>query len=233
MNMDFVEKLISLRNTLLSMTRVTGATITLRSIVNTHFPDFEDSRKEKMIEDHISCVREAAVEGYNSFMKHIEKTLPKYVLRRRFHISFKPTEGPRTADDEFWLSQGKEFFGCSIDEYNIDLINQWFAYRDEWNSLHSSKPEWSNQESNYYFWSSRQHKWPDLVQCALWYSNWPTSSISAERTFALGRIVDGSQRGRQSWEIFAREMKMKANSAILKRLLTDKLDYVSNMSKPN
>jgi hypothetical protein len=127
--------------------------------------------------------------------------------------------------------QGKEFFGCSADEYNIELINQWFAYKDEWNSLHSAKPEWFNEELNYHFWSSRQHKWPDLVHCALWYSNWPTSSVSAERTFALGRIVESSQRGRQSWKVFAREIKMKANNAILKRLLTDKLDYVNNMCK--
>jgi hypothetical protein len=69
-----------------------------------------------------------------------------------------------SANDDFWLSpQGKELFGCSADEYNIKLINQWFAYKDEWNSLHSAKPEWFNEELNYQFWSSRQHKWPDLV----------------------------------------------------------------------
>jgi hypothetical protein len=64
------------------------------------------------------------------------------------------------------------------------------------------------------------------------YSNWPTSSISAERTFALGRIIDSSQRGRQTWEVFAREMKIKANNAILQQLLREKLEYIDKMAKP-
>jgi hypothetical protein len=56
----------------------------------------------------------------------------------------------------------------------------------------------------------------DLVHSALWYSNRPTSSISAERTFAFGRIADSPQRSRQCRKAFAREIKMKASSSILK-----------------
>ncbi len=145
-----------------------------------------------MIGDYIQSLREAAKAGYTSFMTHIEPNLPKYILRRRFHISCKPAEGPSDPDDEFWHTDGVKFFGCANDEFNVQLILQWFEYRAEWKSLANTNTEWFKGESNYHFWNSRKSKWPDLVNCALWYSNWPTSSICAERTFALGFVSDTS-----------------------------------------
>ena len=233
-NMNFVDKLISLRNNLLTMSRETGATITLTSILNSDdtFKEFDESRKQKMIIDHIGCLRLAADEGYKSFLKHIEPNLPMYILRRRFHISHKPNEGPTSADSEFWLSDGMKFFGCSADEYNIEMINQWFEYKEEWNTLAAQDPEWFKDESNYHFWNTRQYRWPDLVHSALWYSNWPTSSIAAERAFALGRIIDSAQRGRQSWDTFAREVKLKANTGILQKMLSQQLELIGKLTKP-
>jgi hypothetical protein len=40
------------------------------------------------------------------------------------------------------------------------------------------------------------------------------------------------QRGSQSWEAFAREIKMKANNLILEDMLRNQIEVAENMSKP-
>jgi hypothetical protein len=62
---------------------------------------------------------------------------------------------------------------------------------------------------NYDYWNNHRKMWSELCDVTLWWENWPTSSIAAERIFGIGRVVDAPQRGAQSWEIFSNEIKLR------------------------
>lgn len=59
-------------------------------------------------------------------------------------------------------------------------------------------------------------------------SNWPTSSIAAERVFASARTITSATRGGQSNEAFAKELKLKINQRMLHEELASCLNIVQN-----
>jgi hypothetical protein len=73
--------------------------------------------------------------------------------------------------------------------------------------------------------------WSELCDVTLWWENWPTSSIAAERTFGIGRVVDAPQRGAQSWEIFSNEIKLRVNQVILESVLEEQIQVVKQIKE--
>jgi len=64
------------------------------------------------------------------------------------------------------------------------------------------------QGGNSAYWENKLTTWPNLCLVAKWYSNCPISSIAAERTFAIARVMSTSVCGAQSWETFEQELKL-------------------------
>ncbi len=60
---------------------------------------------------------------------------------------------------------------------------------------------WKQPDSSYAFWLKNMHRYPTLALKSL---NFPLSSISAERTFAMGRAIDLPRRRSQSRSTFCR-----------------------------
>jgi hypothetical protein len=92
-------------------------------------------------------------------------------------------------------------------------------------------PEWFKKVDNYKFWDSFRASWPHISYFATWWSNWPTSSVAAERVFALARVVDHPQRGALSWKSFAIELFIKSNRFVLDDMLTEEYNKVDSMAK--
>jgi hypothetical protein len=65
----------------------------------------------------------------------------------------------------------------------------------------------------------------------LWWENWPTSPIAAERTFGIGRIVDAPQRRSQSLQTFANEIKLRVNQTILEELVVEQIAAVNGIKR--
>ena len=62
-------------------------------------------------------------------------------------------------------------------------------------------------------------RYPTLAPLALKALDFPLSSISAERTFAMGRAIDLPCRRSQSRSTFCREMFLRVNRALAVREL--------------
>jgi len=169
----------------------------------------------------------AAKASLVSFNKHIAVNERCYEFRRRYHISTKP-EGPNTPESGLYTPN---FFGCSADEFHIDAVLEWVQYKKEWEKREAEDPEWFKKVDNYKFWDSFRASWPHISYFATWWSDWPTSSVAAERVFALARVVDHPQRGALSWKSFAIELFIKSNRLVLDDMLTEEYNKVDSMTK--
>jgi hypothetical protein len=124
-----------------------------------------------------------------------------------------------------------ELFGSSPEDFGIDLIVEWIQYRQYWIDQTRVDPEWNKRISNYHFWNANKSRWSRLVVHAKWWINFKTSSVAAERTFALVRIMDSPQRGRLSWTTFSEQLQLKVNKEILAELLLDHVNEIHQMTK--
>lgn len=175
-------------------------------------------------------VESAAARALAIYKKHAEPALALLAHRFRFDCRNAPD---RSLPDGMLT---KEFFGCLPDNYGFDIITQWKAYVKEWWAKEASDPTgaahphpkfyWSSQD-NYAYWLSKTC-WAELRQCALWWLEMPTSSIAAERAFALGRVIDVPRRGSMTWETFKRELALRICQDDVESLLDDALKTMSN-----
>jgi hypothetical protein len=81
------------------------------------------------------------------------------------------------------------------------------------------------------FLECKQSRWSRLVVHAKWWINFKRSSVAAERTFALARIMDSPKRGRLSWTTFSKQLMLKVNKEIFGELLLDHLNEIHQMTK--
>lgn len=68
------------------------------------------------------------------------------------------------------------------------------------------------------FWRGLQDQYRHLAPLGMWYAEMPTSSVSAERLFAVMRSFKGRQRHRLSHKHVRAELMAKFNSGIVSRL---------------
>jgi hypothetical protein len=71
------------------------------------------------------------------------------------------------------------------------------------------------------YWRSKMTVWPELAPIAMKWLQVPTSSIAAERSFAIARIVDEVHRQSQTWETFCLEVFLRVNKNFVESLLFD------------
>lgn len=202
-----------------------GAERTVNQQIQLHLSEITEDRKNELKTIFIPAVMNAANKGKSSYDKHISPVMSMYELRQRFHIS-QVSGGTGQIDD---MEYTQQFIGCSDEEYGNEIIAEWCAYHKDWTTRSVADPLWYQKIRNYEYWKNKETRWPNLSLTAIWWDNWPTSSIAAERTFALARIIDMSQRGSQSWETFTNEIQLKANQSILENLLNEQVITISKL----
>jgi hypothetical protein len=102
-------------------------------------------------------------------------------LIRRFRFD------PRKPRDTT-TTRGKTFFGETRATFNERALQtQYNAFVDSWTTR---TPDVWATTSSYDFWMSKLAVWPELTKVALWWSAYPTSSISCERVFGAARSID-------------------------------------------
>jgi hypothetical protein len=217
---DFVVRLNSLKDKLIANSNSNGATRSVRQLLVKSFAHLSSEQQEAAVVDFTPTLVAAAKKGLASYYKHISPNLNKYVLRMRYSILNEP-DG---SDDPFDHTYNAGFFGCAADDFGNDICIQWSAYRKEWKKRTLANPHWQEGTTSYEFWDTTKKLWPLISNEAKWYNNWPTSSVAAERSFALARVVDSPRRGRMSWETFSIELRLKCNQFILAELLNERVE---------
>ena len=106
----------------------------------------------------------------------------------------------------------------------VDNLKNQLGY----NNLISFAPK-NTKTTSYNFWNNNRSMHEELSKVALWWLAFPTSSIAAERSFAVSRLIDSSQRGRLGWKTISNELKLKVNKWVLKDLFKDALMKVPGM----
>ncbi len=86
---------------------------------------------------------------------------------------------------------------------------------------------WNQPDSSFAFWLKSMHRYPTLAPLALKALDFPLSSISAERTFAMGRAIDLPCRRSQSRSTFCREVFLRVNRALAVRELVCALEALN------
>jgi hypothetical protein len=220
---NVVDKLKLLRSSLQVTTSNLGATRCIRQICARYCPDMAEGSISTCVNDFCVQVKAAATKGLISYDKHITPNLANYILRMRYTIQNSP-DGSDNAMDEGYNSS---FFGCEPRNFGNEIIINWIEYRVDWQRRSKENALWFKNTTNYEYWSSVKTKWPLLVDEALWWINWPMSSIACERGFALARIIDSPRRGKMDWETFANELKLKCNEIVLDSLLDECIKTVA------
>jgi hypothetical protein len=68
------------------------------------------------------------------------------------------------------------------------------------------------------FWRGQKGKYQQLAPLGMWYAEMPTSSVSAERLFAVMRSFESSQRHRLTHSHVRAELMAKFNRSIVSRM---------------
>ena len=87
---------------------------------------------------------------------------------------------------------------------------------------HTPHPAWQtavNLPTAGQYWAGKAKAWPALAKVGLWWSEFPTSSISAERAFAAMRLMEGPQRLSMKEDNFKAELAFRVNKPLLESLL--------------
>ena len=74
------------------------------------------------------------------------------------------------------------------------------------------------------FWKSKSKIWPELSQVGMWWAEYPTSSIAAERGFGMMRVMESAQRMSMKEPNFKAELSFRINKPLLERILRTSLD---------
>jgi hypothetical protein len=225
LRLEVIDRLDLLKQKLQLNQTSKGADRSINSVIQKYLPEITPAQRTQLTTKFHGSIMAAAKKGHDSFLKHIDPVMPMYRLRKRFHISQTP-EGNGDLDDPTY---SQAFFGCSDEEYSNDLIIQRCAYVADWKRRTASDPIWFKSMDSYEYWNQYRSRLPALCDVTLWWDNWPTSSVAAERTFGIKRVVDAPQRGAQSWQIFANEIKLRVNQAILEGMLVEQIAVVNQM----
>ena len=70
-----------------------------------------------------------------------------------------------------------------------------------------------------YFWVSEKTLWPELAAIALYWTAFPTSSVSVERAFARLRAMDAPTLSCLTLPHTERELKLRVNKPIVEMVL--------------
>ena len=175
-----------------------------------------------------SPIMAACEKSYEMMRKHVEPSIEYYELRSKFDIRYQP---PTPNEDKYY---GPNYFygsnsACRVKCNDLHLESQYHQYCATWHNEFNSDPEFCTKTTSYNFWNNNRSMHEELSKVALWWLAFPTSSIAAERSFAVSRLIDSSQRGRLGWKTISNELKLKVNKWVLKDLFKDALMKVPGM----
>ena len=106
------------------------------------------------------------------------------------------------------------FFGVS--NISLRVETEYYQYCQTW-----QKPLESC--TNVQFWMANIDRFPNLYKVAMYWANYCTSSICAERAIGKARNVDVPNRGSMGWDTFTNELKLRVNRPFLESLCAEKL----------
>lgn len=165
-------------------------------------------------------VMKACKKSFDAFKKHILPTSDVYSMRAKFDVMLdkeSPTHGEIGSQplrgSSFFFGKNDQSFSSSA--YGIKIEVDYEMFLEEFKVKKTRIQAMGNDA----YWKSKRATMPLLAATANRWLLWPTSSIAAERTFAIGRWTDASLRSSQRFETFQRELKFKVN----KDYLTDAL----------
>jgi hypothetical protein len=168
------------------------------------------SEKNTIVTRLVPQVTAAAQASLESFNKHIRPMLEGLLRYRQvYDVRIKPVLPP---DNKLT----KEYFGALAADFGVQLQLDYKSYATGWGDI-----DFSAFPRSYDFWKSKAAEWPVLSKVARWWLSVPTSSILAERTFALGRVISVPARASMSWATFESELKLKVQQAVVKKLMQD------------
>lgn len=222
---------VSVKNALQLGTTNNGAQMVVSEAYRKVYPNTTPSALINTM-NHMFCtsIKNACVAGLTAYMNHIECDQQMHLLKRRFDVKYSP---PKDIDEndlnrEYFLGTNVPELS-SINKINIfKLVSQYKAYVTEYHSSYNNLNGINKiaTNTNYGYWNCKRNIWPELSHVALWWACVFLSSIGAERTFGIARIVDSPQRGRLGWDTFSEDLKFRVNSWLINDLLEDKLNKI-------
>ena len=205
-----------------------GARQTVDQATADGYPGMTIVKKGEAVNKFAAPVMNAAKASMLSYEKHIVPAAA--LLERRFRFDVRRGPGPR--NDTGVYSNTKDFYGCFPEQYGVQMDVEWTSYVNEWWSKSARDPEGDEEDHpkfywakmrNYEYWKSKT-LWNKLRPVALYWIEVPTSSISVERTFGLGRIIDVPQRRSMTWEAFRHELSFRLHHEELDKMLEEELN---------
>ena len=126
-------------------------------------------------------------------------------------------------------NQLAQFLGCDMEEATETAMAQYEQCVVLWPTLQKEvgdKPISAGE-----FWRSLSTTLPDLAPLALWWVEFPTSSVAAERAFGMMRAIDMPNRSRMKDETFLAEFMFRVNGELVAQLLAEK-QAIADMAGP-
>ena len=114
-------------------------------------------------------------------------------------------------------------YNLVLSRYGIDLVTQYSAHLQYYREMVDGDEQYFEAFDNHFFWTSKTQIWPHLADVALNLAQIPTSSIAAERVFAIARTIDSPQRQALGWDSFCNLVSLTVNKEILQTMLESKL----------
>ena len=150
-------------------------------------------------------------------------------LKKRMFYSPRVKPEKRYTEDDLTSA----FCGAS-DVWDSRLAAQVHEYATEVWSLHETEESIEPEErrsleiDTYEYWSNKRRdgKWPQLVPVALFWISFETSSIIAERAFAILRTIEAPMRHRQLVANWVRELRFRVMKKTVAALLEEALAKV-------
>lgn len=167
----------------------------------------------------VNGVQSACVAAVRIYDKLIKPDLLYYDLKMKFDVKSKPIEISEltTAADfqNFFIGNSTNEELVSICRTQMsDLVVEYQQYMIDYNEHPNIA-----KSNNFEYWNSKRKKWKCLTKIALWWACIFLSSIAAERTFGIAKLVDNSIRGKLSWESFTTNLKFRVNGWVISNLL--------------
>ena len=153
------------------------------------FPDANAPLKAGLntrFKGEVQAMAEASLAAYRAHVSPMMALLE----RRAFYM---PRSGVHT-DAMLANVSNKAFIGAEAFEFGVNVVAQAEQYVQEMVRLRRDDPSKLTKINTCEFWVSRKRVWPDLVPIALYWTAFPTSSVSVERAFARLRAMDEKTR---------------------------------------
>ena len=203
-----------------------GARATINQATARGYPEATIAKKGEACNKFGLPLMKAAAAALANYDKHITPAMEVLTYRFRFDVRREPERSATGAYD-----YSKEWYGCLPQNFGVAINVEWATYVDEWWSKSAPDPEGDEEDHPKFYWAKMDnHKywkskkiWPKLQAVALFWKEVPTSSVSAERVFGVGRIIDVPQRRSMSWDTFRHELSFRIHEPDLDGLLMETL----------